>query len=51
MGTKLITVLACTAALALGACSGNNASGTTGGGGSGAGSGNNGGPDLSIPHT
>ena len=31
MGTKLITVLACTAALALGACSGNNASGTTGG--------------------
>ncbi len=45
MGTKLITVLACTAALALGACSGNNASGTTGGGGPGAGSGNNGGPD------
>ena len=45
MDTKLIAALACVAALALGACSGNNASGTTGGGGTGAGSGNNGGPD------
>ena len=46
MDTKLIAVLACAAALALGACSGNNASGTTGGGDRpGAGSGANGGPD------
>ena len=45
MDTKLIAGLVCAAALALGACSGNNASGTTGGDGTGAGSGTNGGPD------
>ena len=42
MDTKLIAALACATALALGACSGNNASGTTGGG-TGAGSGTDGG--------
>ena len=49
MDAKLIAALACGAALLLGACSGNNASGTTGGGGqAGAGSdtdGGNGGAD------
>ena len=42
MDTKLIAILACAAALALGACSGNNASGTTGEGGDQTG----GGPDT-----
>ena len=44
MDTKLIAALACAAALVLSACSGNNASGTTGGGDRpGAGSGTDGG--------
>ena len=45
MNTKLTAVLACAAALALGACSGGTVPGTTGGGGDqpGAGSGTNGG--------
>ena len=46
MDMKLIAALACAAALALGACSGNNASGTTGGGDRpGAGSGTDGSAD------